>query len=597
MTDVDFVIWLWDKAKVPNDARVKEAAANAFTAQSSDPESCYRFITDGIFTAHQQDVIERMQKAQRDQQRLKAAEVVGWFGLTQNDLDVDLKEFVFRVWERAEPSSEVRTKAAAVLTPASTDDQRTTYLTTEIFTARDLDRQRRQEQAQAEEQARQARLLDEERRAHAWTVVARAALTDDLKVITHREFTYELFRRATGAKMRAAAQTAMDTCKDQTQQACKDFIYTGVDRAHQADLEERDRQDAIETERRIREILDRAERDGYLPTLAAAARTALASDLTARHTFLNTGQYDALKRDQIKPSNRRVVEFQGIGSGRCIQVSGVGQDALQDGRATELWTCGAWTKQVWELLQYDSDEYLVQNLHSKKCMGVVDNHIGQNPCDSGRTSVRWKFIENTTDGSFQLQNVANGKFATAEGGATADATLVVQHTNTNGADQRWRIIDPTHRASVVAVNTGVVKLKGVQSSRCIQVSGTGQDALQDLRGTELWDCTGGDKMRWEIIALGENKYALKNKHSGKCLDVRYGDHPRGTPWIQYGCHYGAVQQFVFTRAGDNTYGLQNVLTGQYADAVGNAVENGSPIQSWNHTGLANQRWKIVYETA
>lgn len=596
LTDCNFVIWVWDKATLPDNAKVKEAAAAAFTANSSsNPEACYQFITDTVYSAHQADVIERMKKVERDKQRMAAAAVVGWTGLVQDDLDCALKDFVFRIWQRAETNSEVKTKAAAVLTPTSTDEQRTTYVVTDIFTARDADQQRKIEEAERVERERQERLANENARASAWQVATRTVMTEDLKLITDREFVYELLRKGIGKWVKADAQTAADSREPAVWKA---YIFTGVHAAHQKDLEEQDRQDAIETEARIREILDRAERDGYLPNVVIAARTALASDLPARHAFLTTGQFDALKRDQIKPSNRRVIELQGMGSKRCIQMAGTYEDARKSGALVELWDCYAVApKQVWELYQSGDGQYLIRAMHSSMCLEVIGENIGQRSCDSDAGTLRWKFIENPADGSFQIQNVATGRFATAQSSGTANATLVVQGGNTKNIDQLWRIIDLTHRESVVPVESGWVRVKGVESGRCMQTAGNtdrpNEGANGDLAGQELWDCVGGNKMKWKIIALGENKYALENAQSGKCLDVRYGDWARGTPFVQFSCHHGGTQQFVFTKEGDNTYGLQSALTAGFADAVGHASGNGAAIQSWNYTGLSNQRWTLV----
>ncbi len=596
-TDCSFVMWVWDLAYKSKDSpKVTEAAATAFTSNSaSNPEACYTFITDTVFTAHQADVIERMKKVERDKQRIAAAQVVGWTGLVQDDLDCALKDFVFRVWQHAEDNSEVKTKAAAVLTPASTDDQRTTYVVTDIFTARDVDQQRKLEEAERLERERQERLANENARASAWQVATRSVMTDDLKLITDREFIYEVFRRGLGKWVKADAQTAADSREASVWKA---FIFTGVHAAHQKDLEEQDRQDAIETEARIREILDRAERDGYLPNVAVAARTALAADLSARHTFLTTGQFDALKRDQIKPSNRRVIELKGVGSKRCIQMAGVGQDAKNSGALMELWDCFAVaSKQVWELYQSGDGQYLIRAMHSALCLDVIGENIGQKSCDSGSGSLRWKFIENPADGSFQIQNVATGRFITAQASGTANATLVVQGSNTKNIDQLWRIIDLTHRESVVPVESGWVQVKGVESGRCMQTAGLwnvpNEGANADLAAQELWDCLGGGKMKWKIVALGENKYALENAQSGKCLDIRYGESANGTPFIQYSCHYGGTQQFVFTKEGDNTYGLQSALTQGFADLNGHGTVNGTEVRSWSYTGLSNQRWTLV----
>lgn len=599
MTDIDFVIFLWDKAQVPNDAKVKQAAADAFTAQSRDNTSCYRFITEGIFPAHRADLVERLNRAQRAAERTAAAEVVSWNTLTQGDLNVELKEFVFRLWERTAEAKdpEVRAAAAAVLTPASTDEQRQTFVVTGIFAARQRDRDRRTEEAVREKEEADRKKLDADKRAAAWGLVTRGeAVSNDKLAITHREFTYELIRRAVaGSKVKADAQTAMDTCNNTTQQVCKDFIYTGVHRAHQLDLEERDRQVAIQTEKDIRAILDAAERDGYLPFLVIAAKAALASDLTERNKFLNTGQYEARKRDRIKPANRRVIELQGMASTRCLQSYGAGTEANQ---IMELWDCTRGTKQIWELYQVVEGQYMIQNLTSKRCLNVSGDSVVQTNCDSAQRPMLWKYIENTADGSFQLQNVATGRFASAKDGGTGNGALIVQSGDTNDGHQRWRIIDPSHRAGIASVNAGVAMVKGVESERCMQTAGLwdrpNEGALADLAPQELWDCVGGGKMSWEIIPLGDNKYALKNGMSGMCLDVKYGEFVNGTALVQHQCHYGGTEQFVFTDVGGGVYGLQSVLTGQFADAIGHATQNATPVQTWDHTGLANQKWTLQY---
>lgn len=600
MTDIDFVIFLWDKAKVPDDAKVKQAAANAFTGQSADNTSCYRFITEGIFTAHRADLVERLNRAQRIAERRAAAEVVSWNNLTSGDENVEIKEFVFRLWERTTEANdpEVRAAAAAVLTPTSTDEQRQTFVATGIFAARQRDRDRRTEQAQREKEEADRKKLDADKRAAAWGLVTSGEAVPATKLnITHREFSYELVGKAkTGSKVKADAQTAVDTCTDSTQQACKDYIYTGVHRAHQLDLEERDRQAAIQTEKDIKAILAAAELDGYLPFLVTAARTALASDLVARNRFLNTGQYEARKLDRIKPANRRVVELKGLASDRCIQIARLGDDAVAPNQVTELWDCLRGAKQVWELYDSADGTYLLQNLNSKLCLSIAGTNVAQNHCDAA--NIRWKFIENAEDGSYQLQNAATGQFVAVTSGGRDNATLIGLAGNTNDGHQRWRIIDPSHRAGLASVNAGAAMVKGVESGRCMQTAGLwdvpNEGALADLAPQELWDCVGGGKMTWTVEPLGNNKYALKNGMSGKCLDIKWGQFVNGTAFVQFPCHYGGTQQFVFTDAGSGQYGLQSVLTAQYADAVGHATQNGAAVQTWDYTGLVNQKWTLHY---
>ena len=595
LSDKNFVIALWQAAK--DGTHIKADALKAFT-DNTDELACKRFIETGIHSAAQLDAIELGQKAERDRQRLAAAAEILWTDVPQSMLDVSLQNFVFALWQRAEEGSDVKKGAAATLTPTSTDEQRTKFIVTDIFVASNADRQRKIAEHDKEERERLEREANVKAKASAWAAATQSTATDDTKNLPDHEFIWELIKRATGAKVKAAAQTAYD--KDAA--AWHDFIFTGVHTAHQADIDEQNRLDAIEAQKQVQTILEHAVADGYMPNLAAAARTALAGTVVEWHAFLNTGAHEAAKLDMIKPADHRVIELQGIHSGRCLQVAGLwdnpGDLGHQDGAGTELWDCVRGVKQVWELNRKGDDVYAIVNLMSKKCMDVSGDSVVQNACNDAGTQ-RWRFIENT-DGTFQLQNIGTGKYATVADSGTANASLVVQYTNTNSIDQRWRIIDPSHFEGLVDLTPGTIELKGVQSGRCIQPAGLwdhpGDLANQDLTQMEIWDCVQGVKQVWTVIPLGDHKFSLKNLQSGKCLDVRFGDTANGTALIQYTCHGGGTQQFVFTQGANGSFGMLSVLTGKFVDAYNGGVNNATVLTLWEGNGQNNQQWKAVQLT-
>ncbi len=595
MSDKNFVITLWQKAR--EGSQVKAAALKAFT-DTTDELACYNFIRTGIFEAVRRDQIELEKKAERDRQRLAAAAEIGWTNVPQALLDGSLENFVFKLWEVAEEGSDVKKGAAAVLKTGSTDDQRQEFVVAGIYTASAADKKRKIDEAEQRERERLEREANRKAKELAWAAATRATATEELKNLPDHEFIYEVIKRAVGPKVKAAAQAAYDS-RDAA--VWKTFIFTGVHEAHKADIEEQERLDAIETERQIRVILDKAERDGYQPNLVAAARAALAGTTAQRNEFLLTGQHAAAKLDLIKPADKRVIELQGIQSGRCLGVAGQwdtpGEGALANGARTELWDCFRSPKQVWEL-QATGGGYRLLNLASKMCLDISGDNVIQNPCNE-HPNQRWEFLENA-DGTFQLKNVGSGRFATAADSGTGNATLIVQYTNTNSIDQRWRLIDPTHVSWTVQMTPGTIQIKGVNSGRCIQVAGLwgtpNQGANADFAGTELWDCQGGVKQIWELVPLGDKKYGLKNKNSGKCLDVRHSEVANGTPLIQFGCYYGGAQQWVFVQGDNNTLGLASALTGKFADVTGWQTANGSGISQYDGTGSINQRWTIIQMT-
>ncbi|MCX5208790.1 alpha-galactosidase [Kitasatospora sp. NBC_00240] len=71
-----------------------------------------------------------------------------------------------------------------------------------------------------------------------------------------------------------------------------------------------------------------------------------------------------------------------------------------------------------------------------------------------------------------------------------------------------------------------------------------------------WDRKNGNNQRWILTANADGSYAVKNKVSGKCLDIRGGSPDAGAAVIQYSCDSAKPnQKFALTPAGNNGYQL------------------------------------------
>ncbi|WP_152521369.1 RICIN domain-containing protein [Amycolatopsis decaplanina] len=146
---------------------------------------------------------------------------------------------------------------------------------------------------------------------------------------------------------------------------------------------------------------------------------------------------------------------------------------------------------------------------------------------------------------------------------------------------------------VAAVPHNTVDLRGAKSGRCIQTAGLiGEGALNDLAGMELWDCVGGVKQLWDVTHLGNNVYTLKNRHSGKCLDLRYGELHNGNAIVQYQCHNGTTQQWEFTTTADGSVALRSVHSAKIVEAAGAQDPNATAVVQQVDSGQAHQRWTV-----
>ncbi|MCE7002454.1 RICIN domain-containing protein [Kibdelosporangium philippinense] len=161
----------------------------------------------------------------------------------------------------------------------------------------------------------------------------------------------------------------------------------------------------------------------------------------------------------------------------------------------------------------------------------------------------------------------------------------IDTSNDGGTTVAYQVTSVPHRA---------VQIKGVHSGRCIQTAGLiGGDALKDLAAMELWQCVGGEKQIWDVVSVGNNVYGLKNRHSGKCLDLRAGDLNNGNQIIQYECHLGATQQWEFTTAADGTLALRSVLSGKTVEALNAGDQNATLVTQVADSGQAHQRWTFI----
>jgi hypothetical protein len=597
LNDKNFVLALWRKAK--EGSEVKSAALLAFTG--TDEQACTRFINTGIYAAKQIDddneIRDYLAKEKARTAKRNAVAQVPGMEATDEVINLGDKDFVFRVWQKAKDGSAVKNAAAEALRPESTPESWLKFINTDIYGAREIDRQK--EIADAQEAERKAKELKASQDAKALAVSAALGVVadDNTKNLPDRDFVDMIWTKTTGPEIKLAARVALDSTVPADWKA---FIFTGVHAAHQRDIEARDAKDLEAKTRQTREILEAAQRDGFQPQLVAAATEALKTPtLGVLTAFLTNGQHDAARRDLAKPAEGLIIELKGLQSNRCLQVAGLwGQGAEDNGAGTELWDCMSGSKQRWILRDRGAGKYWLQNVNSRMCLAVSGGSVGndaslvQVDCSASATEQQWEFVPVGDDGMFELRNVKSGKAATVAGGGTGNAALVVQYTNTHAANQAWRLVDVNHDGQALPMQAGTIELKGVQSGRCIQVAGVGDDAMADLRGTELWDCVSGWKQRWELVDRGGNKYGLKNVNSQKCLDVEGYRASNGVSLVQFSCHYDVNQQWMFVPGKNGAVKLRSVLTGGVATVRDSGTHNAALVQQFADANGDEQQWLV-----
>ncbi|GIF13942.1 RICIN domain-containing protein [Actinoplanes teichomyceticus] len=138
------------------------------------------------------------------------------------------------------------------------------------------------------------------------------------------------------------------------------------------------------------------------------------------------------------------------------------------------------------------------------------------------------------------------------------------------------------------------------SQKCLDVKYGGRSDGADVI---QWRCHGGDNQSWRFAITdwpdfwGTTYVNLINERSGKCLDVKYGSKTDGADVIQWRCHDGDNQKWtpiLIAQAGGRNYFLiKNKGSGKCLDVKGSDVGDGADVIQWRCRSSKNQEWEEI----
>ena len=98
--------------------------------------------------------------------------------------------------------------------------------------------------------------------------------------------------------------------------------------------------------------------------------------------------------------------------------------------------------------------------------------------------------------------------------------------------------------------------------------------------------------QWQFVEAGEGEYRIKNRFTGKVMDLAMSGVCNGT-WVhQWSQTARAGQRWQLVDAGGGKVKLRNVLADKVIDLVGMRVDNGTQAQIWQDVFGENQLWKL-----
>jgi hypothetical protein len=110
----------------------------------------------------------------------------------------------------------------------------------------------------------------------------------------------------------------------------------------------------------------------------------------------------------------------------------------------------------------------------------------------------------------------------------------------------------------------------------------------------IWD-RGAPDHQWEFRPDSHGFFEIRNRVTGKCMDVYGWSTSDGGRVVQWSCHGGDNQKWILAPSSGNsgTFDIVNKLSLKSLDVTGVGTANGTPMQQWGYTGGGNQRFRLL----
>lgn len=118
-------------------------------------------------------------------------------------------------------------------------------------------------------------------------------------------------------------------------------------------------------------------------------------------------------------------------------------------------------------------------------------------------------------------------------------------------------------------------------------------SMKDGGNLMICQYNGGDNQKFEVTYLGNNRYKMIAKHSGKSLDVQDANTSSGANVQQCTPNGGTNQQWMLQDAGDGYYYIFSSMNGLCIDLADGSTANNNNIRMFDFNGSAAQKWKLT----
>ena len=108
---------------------------------------------------------------------------------------------------------------------------------------------------------------------------------------------------------------------------------------------------------------------------------------------------------------------------------------------------------------------------------------------------------------------------------------------------------------------------------------------------QLWDYAGEEWQQWCFVAVGTDTYQIKNRFTGKVIDLALRGSAPGTLLHQWSTTGHKSQQWTLEAAVRGVR-IRSVLAGKCVDLAEMGTANGARAQIWSDVEGGNQEWLV-----
>ncbi|WP_431967670.1 ricin-type beta-trefoil lectin domain protein [Actinacidiphila sp. bgisy160] len=172
----------------------------------------------------------------------------------------------------------------------------------------------------------------------------------------------------------------------------------------------------------------------------------------------------------------------------------------------------------------------------------------------------------------------SGTGGSSGGGSSSGGSATGGSGGSSGSTSGSSAGQPTPTKTQQTVTVPGVRIRSVQSGRCIAVSGAQNSTGRDGARLQIQDCDGGAWQKWDFRSDGTIRAF------GMCMDLANASFTDGAGIQLARCNGGWAQQFRLNASNDLTNRNKCV------DVVDKGTSSGTPLQLWTCYGTSNQKW-------